>query len=114
MFSCGRPELLIVDGGQGLEKAIAAVWDGVPVQRCTVHKHRNLLARAPERLHEEVTADYTDMIYAASPAQIESRRRFIFHFTARVASLAASRAAFLAAFVATDSLASPGTTLITI
>ena len=70
-----RPELLIVDGGQGLEKAIAAVWDGVPVQRCTVHKHRNLLAHAPERLHEEVSADYTDMIYAATPAQIESRRK---------------------------------------
>src|SRR6266496_229978 len=70
-----RPELLIVDGGQGLEEAIAAVWDGVPVQRCTVHKHRNLLAHAPERLHEEVTADYTDMIYAATPAQIESRRK---------------------------------------
>jgi putative transposase len=70
-----RPELLIVDGGKGLETAIAAVWDGVPVQRCTVHKHRNLLAHAPERLHEEVTADYTDMIYAATPAQIESRRK---------------------------------------
>jgi putative transposase len=70
-----RPELLIVDGGQGLERAIAAVWDSVPVQRCTVHKHRNLLAHAPERLHEEVTADYTDMIYAATPAQIESRRK---------------------------------------
>jgi putative transposase len=70
-----RPELLIVDGGQGLEKAIATVWDGVPVQRCTVHKHRNLLAHAPERLHEEVTADYTDMIYAATPGQIESRRK---------------------------------------
>src|SRR5438309_1486520 len=69
------PALLIVDGGQGLERAIAAVWDGVPVQRCTVHKHRNLLAHAPERLHEEVTADYTDMIYAATPAQIESRRK---------------------------------------
>jgi transposase-like protein len=51
------------------------VWDGVPVQRCTVHKHRNLLAHAPERLHEEVTADYTDMIYAATPAQIEGRRK---------------------------------------
>ena len=25
-----RPEFLIVDGGKG----IAAVWDGVPVQRC--------------------------------------------------------------------------------
>ncbi len=31
-----RPEFLIVDGAPGLEKAIAAVWDGVPVQRCTV------------------------------------------------------------------------------
>lgn len=48
---------------------------GVLVQRCTVHKHRDLLAHAPERLHEEVTADYTDMIYAAIPAQIESRRK---------------------------------------
>ena len=31
-----RPEFLIVDGAPGLEKAIAAVWNGVPVQRCTV------------------------------------------------------------------------------
>jgi transposase-like protein len=45
------PEFLIVDGASELDKAIAAVWDGVPVQRCTVHKHRNLLAHAPERLH---------------------------------------------------------------
>src|SRR5207253_5558092 len=70
-----RPELLIVDGGSGLESAIAAVWDGVPVQRCTVHKHRNLLAHAPDRLHEEITADYTDMIYAATPAEIDKRRQ---------------------------------------
>src|SRR5881227_1537921 len=69
-----RPEFLIVDGAAGLEKAIAAVWDGVPVQRCTVHKHRNLLAHAPERLHDEITADYTDMIYAATPEAIAVRR----------------------------------------
>jgi putative transposase len=69
-----RPELLIVDGGSGLESAIAAVWDGVPVQRCTVHNHRNLLAHAPDRLHDEITADYTDMIYA-TPAEIEKRRQ---------------------------------------
>jgi len=37
----------------GIEKAIDAVWDGVPVQRCSVHKHRNLLAHAPERLFLE-------------------------------------------------------------
>jgi len=70
-----RPEFLIVDGAPGLEKAIAAVWDGVPVQRCTVHKHRNLLAHAPERLHEEIGADYTDMIYAATSEEIEARRK---------------------------------------
>jgi putative transposase len=70
-----RPEFLIVDGAPGLDRAIAALWDGVPVQRCTVHKHRNLLAHAPERLHEEISADYTDMIYAATPEEVESRRK---------------------------------------
>jgi transposase-like protein len=70
-----RPAFLIVDGAPGLEKAIAAVWDGVPVQRCTVHKHRNLLAHAPDRLHDEITADYTDMIYAATPEEIAARRK---------------------------------------
>src|SRR5262250_427707 len=67
-----RPELLIVDGGAGLESAITAVWDGVPVQRCTVHKHRNLLAHAPERLHEEITEDYNEMIYAATRQEVEA------------------------------------------
>src|ERR1700730_15637504 len=47
------PELVIVDGGSGLDKALAALWPNAPVQRCTVHKHRNLLAHAPDRLHEE-------------------------------------------------------------
>ncbi|MEO6568293.1 MAG: IS256 family transposase [Opitutaceae bacterium] len=70
-----RPECLIVDGAPGLDKAIASVWDGVPVQRCTVHKHRNLLAHAPERLHEEITADYNDMIYATTPEEIALRRK---------------------------------------
>ena len=70
-----KPEFLIVDGASGLDKAIATVWDNVPVQRCTVHKHRNLLAHAPERLHEEIGADYTDMIYAKTREEIESRRK---------------------------------------
>src|SRR6202040_1138796 len=70
-----RPEFLIVDGAPGLDKAIASVWDGVPVQRCTVHKHRNLLAHAPERLHDEITADYNDMIYATTREEIATRRK---------------------------------------
>ena len=70
-----RPRFLIVDGAPGLENAIAAVWNGVPVQRCTVHKHRNLLAHAPERLHEEISADYNAMIYAATREEVERQRK---------------------------------------
>jgi putative transposase len=69
------PEFLITDGAAGLEKALAALWPAVPAQRCTVHKHRNLLAHAPERLHEEISADYTDMIYAETVKEIETRRK---------------------------------------
>jgi putative transposase len=69
------PEFLIVDGAAGLERALAALWPEVPTQRCTVHKHRNLLAHAPEPLHEGASADYTDMIYAATPKEIGQRRR---------------------------------------
>jgi putative transposase len=69
------PQLLIADGAAGLEKALAALWPAVPLQRCTVHKHRNLLAHAPERLHEELSNDYRDMIYALSRAEIEARRK---------------------------------------
>ena len=69
------PELVIVDGGSGLDKALAALWPNVPVQRCTVHKHRNLLAHAPDRLHEEVSADYNDLIYAQTRQEIEAKRK---------------------------------------
>src|SRR6202790_154562 len=69
------PELVIVDGSSGLDKALAALWSDVPVQRCTVHKHRNLLAHAPDRLHEEVSADYNDMIYAKTKQEIGAKRK---------------------------------------
>jgi putative transposase len=69
------PEFLVIDGGAGLERALAALWPDVPAQRCTVHKHRNLLAHAPEALHEEVSADYTDMIYAASAKEVDAKRK---------------------------------------
>ena len=69
------PSFVIIDGAAGLEKALGLVWSDALVQRCTVHKHRNLLAHAPERLHEEISADYNDMIYAGTPKEIETRRK---------------------------------------
>lgn len=69
------PELVIVDGAPGLENALTALWPDVLIQRCTVHKHRNLLAHAPERLHEEISADYRDMIYAATKQEVAAKRK---------------------------------------
>jgi len=70
-----RPELLIVDGGSGLDAALAAIWSNVPIQRCTVHKCRNLLASAPERLHDEIVEDYNAMIYGDTPEEIQKQRK---------------------------------------
>ncbi len=71
-----RPAFVIVDGAPGLEAALVALWgDELPIQRCTVHKHRNLLAHAPKHLHDELTADYRDMIYADTAVGIETHRK---------------------------------------
>src|SRR5918995_2197191 len=71
----GRPELVIVDGGKGLEAALASLWDDVAVQRCTVHKERNLLAHAPQHLHDEIKADFNDMVHAGSAAEVVAKRK---------------------------------------
>ena len=40
-----------------------------------VHKHRNLLGHAPKTMHDELTEDYRDMIYAETAAEVETRRK---------------------------------------
>lgn len=71
-----RPALVIVDGAPGLEAALVALWGAdLPIQRCTVHKHRNLLAHAPRHMHDELTEDYRDMIYAETAVEVETRRK---------------------------------------
>jgi len=85
------PELLIIDGGAGLEAALSALWPDVPRQRCTVHKHRNLLAHAPKKLHDEISADYTDMIYAKTVKDVEARRKaFVRKWRLKCPAVAAS------------------------
>ncbi len=79
-----------MDGAQGLEKAIAAVWDGVPVQSCTVHKHRNLLAHAERPAFREaqvvgirwspaanqagLLGNRIDVVSVPSPARLRASR----------------------------------------
>ena len=70
-----KPELAIVDGAPGLEKALVSLWTDCAIQRCTVHKLRNLIAHAPKKLADEVAADYTDMIYAKDAKEVAKRRK---------------------------------------
>jgi putative transposase len=39
-------------------------WSTLAIQRCTAHKLRNLEAKVPVRLREELAEDYRRMIYA--------------------------------------------------
>jgi putative transposase len=70
-----KPELVIVDGGKGLEAALASLWEDIPIQRCSVHKERNLLAHAPKHLHDEVKADFNDMMHAKTAAEVLAKRK---------------------------------------
>jgi putative transposase len=69
-----RPALAIVDGNPGLLAALQTHWPGLAVQRCTAHKLRNLQAKAPARLREELTEEYRRMIYAETAAAVEQAR----------------------------------------
>ena len=69
-----RPVLAIIDGNPGLRMALQAEWPGIEIQRCTAHKLRNLQAKAPARLREELTEDYRRMIYAETASAVEQAR----------------------------------------
>jgi transposase-like protein len=68
------PVLAVIDGSPGLHAALRAQWPTIAIQRCTVHKLRNLEAKAPVRLREELAEDYRRMIYAESQALVEKAR----------------------------------------
>src|SRR5215203_2792205 len=69
-----RPALAVIDGNPGLAAALQACWPGLAVQRCTAHKLRNLEAKAPARLREELIEDYRRMIYADTAAAVDQAR----------------------------------------
>ena len=60
------PLLCIVDGNAGLSKAIGVVFHEARVQRCAVHKLRNIQRKAPKHAHEEIRADFHRIVYAKS------------------------------------------------
>jgi putative transposase len=74
----GTPTLAVIDGNPGLQAALRAQWPEIAIQRCTNHKLRNLLAKAPAHLREELAEDYRRMVYADNREAVEQERaRFL-------------------------------------
>ena len=74
----GLPALAMIDGSAGLAAALREQWPLLAIQRCTAHKLRNLEAKAPVRLREELAEDYRRMIYAETRALVDQMRaRFV-------------------------------------
>jgi len=44
------------------------------IQRCTVPKHRNPVVQTLVQIHDELTGDYRDMIYAVTAPEVENKR----------------------------------------
>ncbi|HVB35253.1 MAG TPA: IS256 family transposase [Patescibacteria group bacterium] len=87
----GRPRLVIGDGNPGLGAALERSWPGVRLQRCTVHKLRNLLAKAPKHAHEAVREDYHRIVYAPSrEAAVKAREAFLLKWRKLCPGVAAS------------------------
>jgi putative transposase len=62
-----RSILIVIDGGKGLRKAITEVFgDNAIVQRCQVHKKRNVLDQLPEEMRVQVRTAMNEAYAAAS------------------------------------------------
>jgi putative transposase len=70
----GVPAVAVVDGSPGLTQALQEQWKTIQIQRCTNHKLRNLQAKVPARLREELSEDYRRMIYAESVEEVAKQR----------------------------------------
>jgi len=53
-----RPSLCVIDGSKALRAAVEATWPGMAVQRCCVHKLRNLERYVPRHALEQMRAEY--------------------------------------------------------
>jgi len=60
------PVLAIIDGNPGLRRAVSAVWPRAAVQRCCVHKLRNLERKSPKHALAEIRDDFNRIVYAAN------------------------------------------------
>ena len=59
-----EPALVVTDGNGGLTTKAAELWRSAKLQRCVVHKLKNLLKYCPRHAHPELKRDYNRIVYA--------------------------------------------------
>ena len=67
-----RPMLVGLDGSKALRKAVVDVLDRPVIQRCQIHKVRNVKDHLPQRLRSSVGRKMTDAYHAGSALQAEA------------------------------------------
>jgi len=67
-----RPMLVGLDGSKALRKAVLDVLDHPVIQRCQLHKIRNVKDHLPQRLRSSVGRRMTDAYHAASALEAEA------------------------------------------
>jgi transposase-like protein len=65
--------LVVADAHAGLAKAVRKHIPEAPLQRCTVHLQRNVLAKAPQRLRSRLAKTVTQVFDAPSKAEAKKR-----------------------------------------
>jgi len=67
-----RPMLVGIDGAKALRKAVVDVLDHPVIQRCQLHKVRNVKDHLPQRLRSVVGRKMTDVYHAGSALEAEA------------------------------------------
>jgi transposase-like protein len=69
-----RARLFVIDGAKALSSAIRKMFGSLGViQRCQIHKHRNIVSHLPDGLHESVKTILTEA-WGSSDAKVAKRR----------------------------------------
>ena len=68
-----KPILVVIDGAKALRRAVLDVFEQPVIQRCQLHKVRNVLDKLPERLRETVGRRMRQAYHADSALDAEAQ-----------------------------------------
>jgi transposase-like protein len=90
-LNTSRPTLFVLDGAKALHAAVTRVWGkNAVIQRCQVHKRRNVKAHVPEKhwpeLQRRLSEAYREIDYTRAKASLEGTVRWLERLNADAAA----------------------------